>query len=299
MTGPVTVLTNPAAPGRRTAAVRAAALHRLRERGADVTEIAGSSAAESAELAARAVADGTGALIVIGGDGLVFLAWQALAGTGIPLGIVPAGTGNDHARVLGIPADPVAAVDVIADGRTRDIDLGRATPTGLRPRWFGTVLASGFDSLVTDRANRMRWPRGHLRYNLATIAELANLRLLPFRITLDGNTFDTEATMVSVGNASTYGGGMRIAPDARLDDGLLDVVVVTSANRSRLLRLFPTVYRGTHVDLDEVSVFRARSVRLDCPGITAYADGERIGPLPVDIDAVPGAGRVFVPSSTL
>ncbi|WP_068162298.1 diacylglycerol kinase [Rhodococcus phenolicus] len=295
MTGSVTVLTNPAAPGRRAAAVRATALRRLRDRGFDVTEIAGTSAAETAELAVRAVADGARALVAIGGDGLVFLAWQALAGTGIPLGIVPAGTGNDHARVLGIPADPVAAVDVIAGGRIRTIDLGRATPTGLRPLWFGTVLASGFDSLVTDRANRMRWPRGHLRYNAATLAELADLRLLPYRITMDGKTFEAEATMVSVGNSTTYGGGMRIAPDALLDDGMLDVIVVTSASRSRLLRLFPTVYRGTHVDLDEVSVYRARSVQLDCPGITAYADGERIGPLPLDLEAVPGAGRVFVP----
>ncbi|MBH0120667.1 diacylglycerol kinase [Rhodococcus sp. CX] len=295
MTGTVTALTNPAARDRRSAHVRAAALHRLRERGFVVTEIAGDSPAESSELAARAVADGTDALVVIGGDGLVFLAWQAAAGTGIPLGIVPAGTGNDHARALGIPTDPVAAADVIVGGRTRTIDLGRATPVGLRPLWFGTVLASGFDSLVTDRANRMRWPRGHLRYNAATVAELANLRLLPYRITLDGNTFDTEATMVSVGNASSYGGGMRIAPNARLDDGLFDVVVVTSASRSRLLRLFPRVYRGTHVDLDEVTVYRARSVRLDCPGITAYADGERVGPLPVDIEAMPDAGCVFVP----
>lgn len=295
MTGSVTVLTNPTARDRRSTKVRAAALQRLRERGFAITEIAGASAAESSELAARAVADGTEALVAIGGDGMTFLAWQALAGTGIPLGIVPAGTGNDHARVLGIPADPVAAVDVIAGGRTRTIDLGRATATGLRPLWFGTVLASGFDSLVTDRANRMRWPRGHLRYNAAMLAELADLRLLPYRITLDSNTFDIEATMVSVGNSSTYGGGMRIAPDARLDDGLLDVVVVTSASRSRLLRLFPTVYRGTHVDLDEVTVYRAGSVRLDCPGITAYADGERLGPLPVDIEAVPGAGCVFVP----
>ncbi|MGV9747179.1 diacylglycerol kinase [Rhodococcus zopfii] len=295
MTGSVTVLTNPAARDRRSTEVRAAALGRLRDLGFAITEIAGASATESSELAAQAVADGTEALVSIGGDGMTFLAWQALAGTGIPLGIVPAGTGNDHARVLGIPTDPVAAVDVIAGGRTRTIDLGRATSTGLRPLWFGTVLASGFDSLVTDRANRMRWPRGHLRYNAATLAELANLRLLPYRITLDGNTFDTEATMVSVGNSSTYGGGMRIAPDARLDDGLFDVVVVTSASRSRLLRLFPTVYRGTHVDLDEVTVHRARSVRLDCPGITAYADGERIGPLPVDIDSVPDAGCVFVP----
>ena len=292
----VTVLTNPAA-GPRTARATRAATTRLRERGLHVTEIAGDTPQHSLALVRRTVAAGTGALVAVGGDGLVWLAWQALAQSGIPLGIVPAGTGNDLARVLQLPSDPVAAADVVADGSTRTIDLGRVRAAGRPDHWFGTVLASGFDSLVTDRANRMRRPRGRLRYNVAMVAELAHLRLLPYRITLDDGDLEVAATMVAVGNASTYGGGMRIAPAARLDDGLLDVVIVTSANRTRLLRLFPTVYRGTHVELDEVTVRRTRRVRLECPGISAYADGEPIGPLPVDVEAVPGAGVVLVPGA--
>ncbi|MGW3485229.1 diacylglycerol kinase [Rhodococcus indonesiensis] len=292
----VTVLTNPAA-GPRTARATRAATARLHERGLHVTEIAGDTPDHSLELVRHTVAAGTGALVAVGGDGLVWLAWQALAQTGIPLGIVPAGTGNDLARVLHLPSDPVAAADVVADGSTRTIDLGRVRAAGRPDYWFGTVLASGFDSLVTDRANRMRRPRGRLRYNVAMVAELAHLRLLPYRITLDDDDLEVAATMVAVGNASTYGGGMRIAPDARLDDGLLDIVIVTSANRTRLLRLFPTVYRGTHVELDEVTVRRTRRVRLECPGISAYADGEPLGPLPVDVEAVPGAGVVLVPAA--
>ena len=176
----------------------------------------------------------------------------------MPLGIAPAGTGNDHARLLGIPVgDPIAAADVVADGHPADIDLGCAAG-----HWFGTVLASGFDSLVTERANRMRWPRGPIRYNVAMLAELARLHPIPYRIALDDRTVDVEAALVSVGNGTSYGGGMHIAPDASVTDGLLDVVVAAPRTRIRLVRLFPTVYKGTHVDLDEVQVYRTRKVRL-------------------------------------
>lgn len=294
--GSIVVLSNPAADkdAHHTLAVASA---RLREHGLRIAHIAADSVEESIALTRHAVEDGIDAVVAVGGDGVVWQAWQATATTGTPVGIVPAGTGNDLARVLGIPDDPAAAADVVATGRRRTIDLGRVSSTEGPTQWFGTVLAGGFDALVTDRANRMKWPRGRLRYNAATVVELVNLRLLPYRITFDDEpAIELDATLVAVGNASTYGGGMRIAPGALLDDGLLDVVVATSANRSRLLRLFPTVYRGTHVDLPEVMVRRARRVRLECPGITVYADGEPLRSLPVDVEAVRGAGTVLVPA---
>ncbi|TQF65356.1 diacylglycerol kinase [Rhodococcus spelaei] len=306
MTRSVTVLTNPHAGGGHPHEVAAAATARLRERGLEITSIEGRSASDALQLARDAVAAGTDALVAVGGDGLINIAWQALAGTGVPLGIIPGGTGNDHARLFHIPVDdPVAAADVVVDGQVADIDLGRVTQGSADEHWFGTVLASGFDSLVTDRANRMRWPRGPMRYNLAMVAELASLRAIPYRITLDDRTLELDAAMVSVGNGTSYGGGMLIAPSASLTDGQLDVIVVSPGSRLKLARLFPTVYKGTHVDLDEVQVFRSRRVRLEAPapgrsagsapaGITAYADGERIAPLPIDIEAVPGAGRVIV-----
>ncbi|MDO3056913.1 diacylglycerol kinase, partial [Mycobacteroides abscessus subsp. massiliense] len=228
-----------------------------------------------------------------GGDGLVSIALQAVAATPVALGVIPIGTGNDCARMLDIPlSDPVAAAEVIAAGRIRVIDAGRIQYHG-DTTWFATVVASGFDSLVNDRANRMRWPRGRRRYDIAMALEAAKLRPLPFRIELDDQVIDTDVTLVAVGNGTSYGGGMRICPGAILDDGLLDITVVAAGGRLRLLRLSPTVYKGTHVDLPEVSTFRSRRVRLSAADITAYADGDPVAPLPVDIDVVPGALSVF------
>jgi diacylglycerol kinase (ATP) len=163
------------------------------------------------------------------------------------------------------------------------------------------VMAAGFDSLVTDRTNRMRWPHGRMRYNLAMVAEISRLRLLPFRLTLTGGTdgeteIVTDLTLAAFGNTRSYGGGMRICPGADPRDGLLDVTMVASASRTRLIRLFPTVFKGTHVDLDEVRTARARTITVDSPGINAYADGEFVCPLPVEVSAVPKALRILRPA---
>jgi diacylglycerol kinase (ATP) len=221
-----------------------------------------------------------------------------LAGTDVPAGIVPAGTGNDHAREFGIPTqDPEAAADIIADGWTETIDLGRITDSGGVSKWFGTVAATGFDSLVTDRANRMRWPHGRLRYYVAMLAELSQLRLLPFRMVLDGTReIDADITLAAFGNTRSYGGGMRICPAADYTDGLLDITMVHSASRTKLVRLFPTVMKGTHVDLDEVSTARARSIHVECPGINVYADGDFACALPAEISVVPGALQILRPA---
>jgi diacylglycerol kinase (ATP) len=158
------------------------------------------------------------------------------------------------------------------------------------------VVATGFDSLVSDRTNRMSWPHGRMRYNVAMVAELSQLRLLPFRLVLDGaREITTDLTLVAFGNTRSYGGGMLICPTADHSDGLLDVTMVHSTSRTRLIRLFPTVFRGTHVDLDEVTTDRASTITVDSPGINAYADGEFACPLPAEISAVPGALRILTP----
>jgi diacylglycerol kinase (ATP) len=293
----VTVLTNPMAGHGNAAHAAERAVARFQELGIDVVEIVGRDARHARELVEQALADGTDALVVVGGDGVIRLALQALARTDIPLGIVPAGTGNDHAREYRIPTgDPAAAVDVIAADHTESVDLGLVRGPDGSNSWFGTIAATGFDSLVSDRVNRMRWPHGRMRYNLAILAELSRLRLLPFRLVFDGEReLVTDLTLAAFGNTRTYGGGMAICPNANHSDGLLDVTMVHTASRTKLIRLFPTVFKGTHVELDEVTTERARTITVESPGINAYADGDYVCPLPAEITAVPGALRILVP----
>lgn len=294
----VTALTNPVSG--HGAAIRAAqtAIARLQHRGVEVVEIIGDDAQDARHLAAAALERGTDALMVTGGDGVVSNALQVLAGTNIPLGIVPAGTGNDHAREFGLPTrDPDAAADIVADGWTETIDLGRIRDSNGVNKWFGTVAATGFDSLVTDRANRMSWPHGRLRYYIAMLAELSQLRLLPFQMVIDGTReIDTDLTLAAVGNTRSYGGGLLICPNADPTDGLLDITMAHSASRTKLVRLFPTVMRGTHGELDEVTTARAKTIHVECPGINVYADGDFACALPADISAVPAALQILRPA---
>jgi diacylglycerol kinase (ATP) len=293
----VTVLTNPMAGHGNAPHAAEKAVARFQEVGIDVVEIVGHDAAHARELVDEAVHAGTDALVVVGGDGVIRLALQSLANSGIPLGIVPAGTGNDHAREYRIPTgDPAAAVDIIAAGRTTTVDLGLIRGTDGTSTYFGTIAATGFDSLVSDRVNRMRWPHGRMRYNLAIVAELSKLRPLPFRLVFDGEReVVTDLTLAAFGNTRSYGGGMLICPNADHRDGILDVTMVRTGSRTKLVRLFPTVFKSTHIGLDEVTTDRARTVMVDSPGINAYADGDYVCPLPAEISVVPGALRILAP----
>jgi diacylglycerol kinase (ATP) len=271
----------------------------LRAEGHEVVDCTTGSAAESLERARAAVHDGVDVLAVVGGDGMVHLGVNATAGTGTPLAVLACGTGNDVATSLGLPVHDLAgSVRIVLDGAARRVDAARLTEPAGEQRWFAGVLCGGFDAVVNERANRWRWPRGRLRYDLAIARELPVFRPLPYELVLDGERWETEAMLVAVGNGPRYGGGMRIAPDASYDDGLLDVVVVGRLSVVGLARAFPKIYTGEHVNHPAVSVRRARSVRLSTPGITAYADGERFAALPLTVEAVPGALTVLVPPST-
>jgi diacylglycerol kinase (ATP) len=294
----VTVLTNPASGHGNAPHAAERAIARFQQRGVDVCGIVGTDAGHARRLVDAELSRGTDALVVVGGDGIVSVALQALALGDVPLGIIPAGTGNDHAREYGLPTgDPAAAADVVVDGSVETVDLGRIKGADGTDRWFGTVMAAGFDSLVSDRTNRMSWPHGRMRYNVAMVAELSKLRLLPFRLTFDGEELVTDLTLAAFGNTRSYGGGMLICPDADHSDGQLDVTMVQSASRTKLIRLFPTVFKGTHVDLDQVRTARAKVITVDSPGINAYADGEFVCPLPVEVSAVAAALRILRPRS--
>jgi len=293
----IALLTNPVAGHGKAVAATRRALARFHHHGVRVRELVGGDPAEAAQLAREAVADGVDALVVVGGDGMIHLALGAVAGTTTPLGVVPAGTGNDQARAHGWPRKSAeAAVDVVVDGVDQAIDLGEVTTADGQVRLFGSVLASGFDSLVSDRTNRMRWPHGRARYNVATLAEFVNLRPLPFRITLDdGTVIERDLLLVAVGNTQSYGGGMRITPGADPTDGLLDVTIGGAGTRREVLRLMPKVYRGTHVRHPKIEVVRTTGLRIESVGINAYADGEYLGPLPADIRLKPRAVLLRVP----
>ncbi|GAA3383147.1 diacylglycerol kinase [Streptomyces racemochromogenes] len=294
MTAEITLFVNPTAGRGRGANAARPAASALRAAGFCVRTVVGTDASDALDRLRAAVRGGTGAVIAVGGDGVVSLALQALAGTLVPLGVVAAGTGNDFARSLGLPVgDPAGAgrlaAEALKESRIREIDLGRAAGS-----WYGTVLCSGFDSRVNDRGNRMRLPLGRFKYDLAIALELAAFRPFPYRITLDdGPVIETEATLVAVGNGTSYGGGMRICADALPDDGLFDVTVVGDCGRGTLLTVFPQVYKGTHLSHPKVTVHRAAKVTLEAPDLTAYADGEPLGALPVTAECVPGAVRLL------
>ena len=294
MTRRIALLVNPTAGGGRGAREGVAAAIRLREHGLLVDEMAGADADGAVRLARRAVGDDYDAVVAVGGDGMLNLVLQAVAGSGTPLGLIPAGSGNDFSRLLGlVPHDPLAAADVVAAGAVRTIDAARAGE-----RWYAGVLSSGFDSNVNERANAMSWPKGRMRYNLAILAELRVFRAVPFRVELDDDPLEAleqEAMLVAVGNGSSYGGGMKVCPGALVDDGLLQVTVLGRISKPEFLRVFPRVYKGTHIEHPAVSVHAARTVSLHAPGAVAYADGERLGPLPVHIECVPGAVQMLAP----
>jgi diacylglycerol kinase (ATP) len=287
----IALLTNPTSGKGRGTRIAAVAVRRLREAGFAVRDLAGRDAAEARDLAHKCVADGVESLVVVGGDGMVHLAVQALAGGSTRLGIVPTGAGNDVARSLGIPrADPQRAADVVVGSRTRRIDLARAGDT-----YVVSVLAAGFDALVNERANAMRRPRGQLRYHLATLAELRVFEPLRYTLELDGAVRRVDAMLVAVGNGPSFGGGLRITHGASLDDGWLDVVVIRRMGRLDLVRTYPRLRTGAHTRHPQYEHHRVRTVTLTAPGVVAYADGERVGALPQTVEVVPQALEVIVP----
>ena len=296
----IALLVNPTAGKGRAAGLVARVTERLRSRGCNVAILVGHDAEDAKALARQAVADGVDALVALGGDGMVHLALNVIVETDTPLGIIPAGTGNDLANTLRLPTkDPVAAASVIADklvDGARAMDAVRLTTQDLPKRppvWFGCVLGSGFDSRVNDRANRMSWPRGRMRYNVAILGELRVFKPLPFVLELDGERWETEAMLVAVGNAKSYGAGMLVTPDAEVDDGLVDIQVLGPVSKPEFLKTFPKVFKGTHVNHPAVTMKRAKVVSLSSPGVTAYADGEYVADLPIVCETVPGAVRIL------
>lgn len=290
------VVINPTSGKNTGSRIGRAAVSLLAAAGETVVDLSAMDAAHAAERARAAIAAGAiDALVVAGGDGMTHLGANLCAGTGLPLGIVAAGTGNDIARELGLPVgDAAKAVERIRHGGTRQIDAVRLiTPMG-EARWFVGVLAAGFDAVVNERANGWRWPKGQARYALAVLRELPVFRPVRYAITIDDTRVERDAMLVTLANGPAYGGGMRVVPGARFDDGLLDLLVLHRLSLPEFLRVFPKVFSGGHVDHPAVEIVRGRRVRLEATGIVSYADGERFEPLPVECEVVPGALTILV-----
>ena len=293
----IAVLANPSAGRGRHRGLLPQVVERLGTSGLVVQLVDATTAEEAEKACHRAVAEGVAALVAVGGDGTVHQALQAVAGRDVPLGVVPAGTGNDFASGTGVPLAPLKAAEAIAaaltEKRDHRIDLGRIEGTDGEVRWFGAVLAAGFDAIVNERANQLRWPRGPRRYDVAMVLEMARLRPRVYALELDGVDRGFEGVLVAIGVCESYGGGMRILPGADPTDGLLDVVVAAPMSRFKLATLRPRLIKGTHVTDPLVTTYRAREVRIHADDIVGYADGERTGPLPVTITCVPGAVRLL------
>lgn len=299
MSGPshVWLISNPTAGGGRG--------RHCAERTADILNGAGlpcvliepTSAEGTTEAAREAVRQGATTVLACGGDGTVHGVVQALVDTDVALGIVPCGSGDDIALALGFPSEDVeTSVDyllsAITTGSTRVVDTGRAVAADGTTRDFLAILSTGFDSAVNERANTMTRLGGQ-RYNVAMVRELASFRPSHYDLQLDDEIVSGEAMLVAVGNGPTYGGGMRICPRAKIDDGLLDVTWLSAMTKPDFLRAFPSVFTGKHVSHRAVRTFRSRMLSISAEGQIAYADGERVGPLPVTIEARRGALRVL------
>lgn len=223
-------------------------------------------------------------VIAFGGDGFIHEIIQHVAPRSIALGVIPCGTGNDFARSLGIHSLSFdEQIEIVTSSKPRRLDLGR-----VGERWFAAILSTGFDALVNERANQMKWPKGRIKYNVAMIEKLILLRPHRYRIRMDHKVVDVDATLITIANGSSYGGGMKVCPQATLDDSLFDVMILKQVSRFELLRVFPKVYLGKHVGHPAVSFYRCESIEIDGAG-TSYADGEFISALPLSAHCIPGA----------
>ena len=297
MTRHIRLLVNPSAGKGRALEILPDVAGSLRDGGANLEILLSRDFAEAKSMAQQAIVDGVDVLAVMGGDGMMHLGVNTSAAAHMEgrsrttLGLIPAGTGNDLCRGIGLPPkDAVAAAQVIAAGHSRSIDLARVAET-----YVAAVLATGFDALVNRRANQMPWPRGSTRYALAVMAELRVFSPLHYRLTLDGQIRELPAMLVAIGNTSSYGGGMLICPQADPYDGLLDVTIIHPVGRLKLLRLFPEMYSGKFVRDACVEQLRVREATVEGPGLVGFGDGEMLGAAPLRVCSVPRALPVFVP----
>ena len=304
-------------------AAGAATVAALREAGYAVTEVSESSYAQLRLLTGNALdgrpldsrpldsqarvgsatsaggRDKVDALIVVGGDGMMSMAVNLVGDSGLPVGLIPSGSGNDWARDLGIPwRNRSAAIrNLLAalEMPPRLVDTVRVRRDGADDVWVAGMICAGFDAVVNAEANSMRWPRGASRYRLATLRVLHKLKPISYRLEIDGVAMNTVASVVTISNVGSIGGGIAVSPQARIDDGKIDVFVLAPVSPLNFLRLLSKASNGSHLFDRRVSIYRAERIRIEAEGVIAFADGESLGPLRLDVEVVPHSLRVLAP----
>jgi diacylglycerol kinase (ATP) len=229
-------------------------------------------------------------VIAVGGDGLLHLVLQKVTPAQVPLAVIPAGTGNDFVRTLGWSLEDVDAIlEAVLSKKPSSVDLGLVDG-----EWFAAILSTGFDSIVNEKANAMSWPKGPMKYNAAIAIELPRFKPHHYEIVLDDRTISTQAMLIAVSNGRSYGGGMLVCPQADVSDGYFDVMVLHPVSKLEFIKVFPRVFKGTHITHPAVEIVRSKSVKISADAV-AYADGERIGQLPVSAQCIPGALMTWLP----
>lgn len=227
-------------------------------------------------------------VIAVGGDGLAHLILQLVVPRSIPFAIIPAGTGNDIVRTLGWSLTNFENFLMrILSEPASSIDLGNVDS-----EWFAAILSTGFDSVVNERANSLKWPKGPQRYNVAIALELPKFQPIQYEITMDSTQLTTEAMLIAIGNGRSYGGGMLVCPHAQLNDGLFDVMILEPVTKIEFLKVFPKVFTGTHISHPAVKSYRTKKISIHADAV-AYADGERIGRAPVSAECIASAGLTW------
>ena len=200
------------------------------------------------------------------------------------MALIPAGTGNDFARALGLKIkEPLKVLEHAFTKKPRAVDLGR-----VNNRYFADILSTGFDSVVNERANALTLIKGRMKYNIAIALVLSTFRPKHYSFRVDAVDFTSRAMLIAVSNGSSYGGGMKVTPDAQIDDGLFDIMILGPVSKIEFLKVFPKVFSGAHIKHPAVKILRGRTVEIDSDAV-AYADGERIGPLPITASVIPQA----------
>ena len=293
---PVGVIVNPKANRGRGKQSGEEVFAELAKLGIAAINLSGPDAKSALEKGQLAISEqDLSGIVAVGGDGTAQLAVNLCVPNQLPIGLIPAGSGNDQARELEVPRNSITdAVNHLVQHleSPRRVDVMRVK-TNTREFWSLGSISAGFDALCAQRANGLRWPKGPNSYVAAMLLELPKFEPIEYHLDVDGEKRSLRAMLCGVANVKNFGGGMKISPESEITDGELEVFILHEVSRRRLLRIFPTVYEGKHLDFPEVEIFKARSVSIANDSFPMTCDGELIGPAPFSAEVHQGALQVF------